>query len=349
MVVEDTIERIKQISNEIKAKNFLPFYFLYGNEDYFISNIRKSILNAFEDETKINLKIYDNNNFNFVEIIKYIANVPLLNDKKLIVFKDVDFFKQTENNIESKNNNYDAFIDAIDKNKDINIIVVSNLENDDDYNKHYKNNPILKYFNDNGIALKIDKLDNSSLSKMASARFKRYKIEIDKLTLAYFINQCGNDLSNLFNEIDKLVSFVSDKGNVNKNDVDEIVCRSLDDRVYNLIELYNNKKNEAALKYYGDLLSEGVYKKDEIFRIFASNYIFLIACKDLMLKNKSLKEISDLIGLPSWRVKKLMDSNKYTNIDSLKNKLKEITNLSNAKVSGNIIDDYMLILLMNKG
>ena len=54
------------------------------------------------------------------------------------------------------------------------------------------------------------------------------------------------------------------------------------------------------------------------------------------------------MNLPVWRVNKLIAACKYTNIDSLKSKLKEITKLSINKVSGNIDDDYMLILLMDK-
>ena len=349
MGTDESIEKIKQINSTIKTKEFLPFYFLYGSEDYFISKIKQGILNSFEDDTKLNVKIYTDDSFNFDDIIKYISNIPLMNSKKLLVFDNIDFFKQLKNDSEAKVKNYDLFIDTIDKNKDINIIVILNVETDDDYNKYYKNNPIVKYFNDNGIAVNIDRLDNSNLTKMAAARFKKHKIEIDKLTLAYFLNICGDDLSNLYNEIDKLAAFVYDKKMVTKDDVNEIVSRSLDDRVYNLVELYNNKKQEEALKYYGDLLSDGIHKKDELFRLFANNYTYLIVCKDLMLKNKSLKEISETMGLPTWRVKKLMDANKYTNIESLKLKLKEITNLSIKKINGNIDDDYMLILLMNKG
>ena len=345
---DELLEKIKIINNSFKSKEYLPFYFLYGVEDYFLLNIKHFLLKSFEDETKLNTKIYDKSNFNFNETLKYIGNIPLMNEKKLIVFDNIDFFRCSKNDSEIKSSELAQLIESFDKNKDINIILITNTEFDNDYSKFYKSNPIVDYINNNGIVLDLERLDNASLTKMIQTRFKKYNVNIDKLCLAYLINLCGNDLTNLYNEIDKLVAFVSDKKIVKKEDINEIVTRSLDDRVYNLVELYNNKRMEDAIKFYGDLLSEGEHSKEEIFRTFANNYSYLIVCKDLMLKNKSMKEISEIMGVPSWRVKKLMDANKYTNIESLKIKLKEITELSVSKIKGNINDDYMLILLMNK-
>ena len=345
---DEILEKIKIINNSFKSKEYMPFYFLYGLEDYFLLNIKKYLLKTFEDETKLNTKIYDKSNFNINEIIKYVGNIPLMNEKKLIIFDNVEFFRCSKTDGDNKNKEMEQLIENFEKNKDINIVLIVNNEEDSDYVKYYKSNPVVDYCKNNGIVLDIDRLDNSNLTKMVQARFKKSSINIDKLNIAYLINLCGNDLTNLYNEIDKLIAFVSDKKIVDKNDINEIVTRSLDDRVYNLVELYNNKRMEDAIKFYGDILSEGEHSKDEIFRTFANNYSYLIVCKDLMLKNKSMKEISDVMGLPTWRVKKLMDANKYASIDILKNKLKEITELSVNRIKGNINDDYMLILLMNK-
>lgn len=345
MAKESYIEKIKLINNSFKTKQFMPFYFLYGEEEYYLVNIKKSAIANFEDDTKLNIRIYDKTNFNIDEAIKYICNMPILNEKKLIIFENIDYFRNKKT---GKNTESDGFIEAIDKNKDINIIIVLNTETENGYAKYYSSNAYVEYFKKDGIVLDLTKLNDKDLFSMVELRFKKNKVNINKLDVAYFINICGNDLSNLFNEIDKIVAYVGDKKEVTRKDIDSIVTQSIDNSVFTLIELYNEKKQEKALKFYGDIMSEGSYNRNLVFSMFANQFSNLIVCKDLMLKNKGSTEIAETMGLPLWRVNKLISANKYTNIENLKVKLKEITDLSIDKINGNIDDDYMLILLMDK-
>ena len=82
MLNDDLLEQLKKVSQSIKTKEFLPFYYLYGNEDYFLSSIKKSMFRNFVDDTKLNIKTYTKENFILNEVIKYIGNVPFMNDKK---------------------------------------------------------------------------------------------------------------------------------------------------------------------------------------------------------------------------------------------------------------------------
>jgi DNA polymerase-3 subunit delta len=142
------------------------------------------------------------------------------------------------------------------------------------------------------------------------------------------------------------MAYIGDKGKVDKSDIDEIVTRNIDDKIYNLIDLYNSNKKEEALKFYGDLLSEGE-KVGGIFATFSYNYSNLIVCKDLMQRGKGQREIADTMGMEPWRVLKLMNANKYVNIDTLMEKMKKITDIALARVKGNLDEDYMVLLLMN--
>lgn len=339
---DEMIEKLKEISTSIKSKEYLPFYYLYGNEDYFLTSVKKSILKSFPDDTKLNTKIYNKENFNLGEVIKYIGNLPFMSDKKLIIFDNVDYFVNTRDEKDAK-----AMIDALNNAKDINIILFLKFENRDRYAKDYdKNNIFLKYFSENGIAVNTARLNSEGMLKYVVNHFKKAEIEIDKPSVAYFIMVCSGNLSNLFNEADKLIAYVGDKKKITKNDIDEIVTRGIDDKIFTLIDLYNSNRKEDALKFYGDLLTEGE-KNSGIFAAFSYNYSNLIVCKDLMQRGKGQKEISDLMGIESWRVSKLMNANKYVNIDTLSEKMKKITDISLARVKGNLDEDYMVLLLMN--
>ena len=297
MKSEEMLEKLKKVSASIRSKEFLPFYYIYGNEDYFLTSVKKSLLKGFKDDTKLNTKIYNKENFVLNDVIKYIGNLPFMSDKKLIIFDNIDYFVKSKDEKETKD-----IVEAFDNSKDINIVLFLKFESEDRYTKSYdKNNVFLKYFSDNGIAINAQKLDDEALNKYVQNHFKKAGVEIDKLNIAYFIRTCGNNLNNLFNEADKLMAYIGDKGKVEKNDIDEIVTRNIDDKIYNLIDLYNSNKKEEALKFYGDLLSEGE-KVGGIFATFSYNYSNLIVCKDLMQRGKGQREIADTMGMEPWRV-----------------------------------------------
>lgn len=339
---EETLEKLKKISASIRSKEFLPFYYLYGNEDYFLTSVKKSLLKSFKDDTKLNTKIYTKENFILNDVVKYLGNLPFMNDKKLIIFDNIDFFVKTKEEKDAKD-----MVEAFNNYKEINIILFIKNETEDRYLKNYdKNNIFLKFFSENGIAVNSQKLDDESLNKYVQNHFKKAEKEISKVNIAYFIRTCGNNLNNLFNEADKLIAYIGDRATIDKKDIDEVVTRNIDDKVYNLIDLYNSNKKEEALKFYGDLLSEGE-KVGGIFALFAYNYSNLIVCKDLMQRGKGQKEIASTMGIEPWRVSKLMNANKYVNMDTLTSKMKKITDISLARVKGSLDEDYMVLLLMN--
>ena len=351
MISESYMDKIKTINNSFKTKSFLPCYFLYGEEDYYLLNIKKSAIASFEDETNLNTKIFDKSNFDINESIRYLSNLPIFSEKKLIIFENIDYFKNKyskNDSVKGKGFEKDLFINAIDKNKDINIVIFINFEFENNYNKYYSSNYLVKYVENNGIAVNLSKLNDKDTFSMVELRFKKNKVSIDRLDIAYLIRLCGNNLSNLYNEVDKLVAYVGEKKIVTKVDIENIVTKSLENNVFTLLKIYNEKKIEKALIFYGDLLSEGSYDNKAIFFTFASQFGNLIVCKDLMLKNKSTKEISEIMGLPFWRVKEMVEANKYTDLEVLKNKLKEITKLTINSANGNINDDCMLLILMDK-
>lgn len=343
MVKESYIDKIKLINNSFKTKNFYPLYFIYGVEDFYIWNIKKSAINNFDDSLKANTRIYDKSNFEINEVIRHLDNMPMMNDKKLVIFENIDYFKNKKNK-----NDDNSLIDVIEKNKDINIIIVLNYETDDGYGKYYTSNKYIDYFSKNGIVVNLTKLPERDLCNMVESRFKKNKVNIDKFNVSYLISICGDNLSNLNNEIDKLSAYVDKNNTVTKDDIDLIVTKSLANSVFKLIELYNEKKQDKAIEFYGNLISDGSYNKNAVFSSFASQFSNLIVCKDLVEKNKASSEIAQIMNLPMWRINKLITACKYTNIENLKLKLKEITKLSIDKVNGNIDDDYMLILLMDK-
>lgn len=356
---ETVFDKLKSINSDIRAKKLLPFYFLYGEEDYFINSIVNNIRKAFADESKLNTKIYDDDNFDIREALKYLEAMPILNDKKIIIFKDINIFKQKTNSDKSLeemlkppekgkvSSNVEVLLRAFNNAKDINIVIVVENENNGKYtDKYTTQNKFIDYFNKNGVVFNLKKLYDSEVLKYLESYFKKYGKEIDKVNLALFIRTCGVKLLNLFSEADKLISYIGDKKKVDKVDIETVLSRNIDDSVYDLIDLINaNKKNEAFV-VYGDLIANGMDKR-KIFNNLSYNYANLLVVKDLTEQSKSLKDICDIVGLADWQVRKMIDVNRGITKEYLNEKIKNLSKLSYDSMIGDMDQKLMIELIFN--
>ena len=339
---DNLLDALKDIKSGIRTKELKPFYFLYGNEDYFIEEIVKSLKKVFDDDTKLNFKKYVEETFDIDEVIKYINTMPLMNDKKMIIFEDVSIFRN------NKKVDYNELLNSFDTNKDNNIIIVvehNSRDKDEKYQKYYNNeNEIAKYFKENGILIDLHKLSEELLNKYVVNKFAKAKKYIDKIEAAYIIRNSGKNLKNLYNECDKIISFVGDKENIERADIDAIITKSIEENVFNLVNLVNNNKLNDAISLYGGLISEGESSRN-IFHRFANNYKNLIVSKSYIEKNKGQNEIAKLMGMETWQVNKLMEANKYVSKDTLSKKLEKALDLNLKTMTSDINEDMIAEML----
>ena len=327
-VKDDLTDKLKEIKATIRTKNLKPYYFLYGNEDYFIDEILKGIKKTFVDDSKLNYKKYTADTFEFKEIVKYIQTLPFMNDKKLILFEDIPFFKN-----DKKNNKEDIelFLKTLDENKEFNIIVVVNhdsISGDDKYKKNYGNdNQISNFFKKNGFLVDLHKLKEEELNIYVVNKFAKAKKNIDKIESAYLIRNVGKNLKSLFNECDKIIAYVGNKDKILRSDIDAIITKNIDENVFNLINYANNNKINDAISLYGDLISEGENSRN-IFNRFSINYNNLLIIKSYMEKSKGQNEIAKLVKMEPWQVEKLMSANRFVNKETLIAKVNKSVDLS---------------------
>ena len=345
---DNLLDLLKEIKAKFRKKELESFYFLYGNEGYFIEEIEKNIKKIFVDDTGLNKRVYKYENFDILEAIKYIATLPLMNEKKLIIFDDIDYFN---NNKAERDKNEKALLKALDEGREYNVIVIIE-RNEAEKRKEYQNlygngNIVAKFFAENGVLIDLHKLNEEDLNKHIVNRFVKAKIEIDKVEAAYIIRNAGKNLKSLYNECDKIISYVGDKSKVVRADIDAVLTKSIEDDVFNLIDLVNNNKIEEAISLYGDLISKDE-KSVDIFYRFANNYKNLLITKSYMEKSMGQNEISKLMEMEPWRVNKFMSANKYVSKETLIKKVENAVNLSFDNIKGDIDSGILAELLLLK-
>lgn len=262
-------------------------YLLYGEEKYELNQKVEKIKKEFSN-LQVGVNLFYINNENIDELPSITQGVTFFGSEKLIIIKNTNLKFDTN------------IIKDIDE--DIKVIIIE--ESVDKRLSEYKN--LAKF----AECIEFKHLDAAQMTDFIIATLKKYNVKISYEDAQYMQNVCGEDKSNNINEMQKLVIYVGNGGTVTKDIIDSICSKTLNAKIFDVLENIINKKKKIAIEQLNTLLQQ----KEPIVKIYIMLYkqykqLYMIK----LLKDKGEKNISAALGLHPFVVKKLLAScDKYT-------------------------------------
>ena len=331
---------MKNINKDIKQNEFKPDYLLYGNENYILDSFINKFKDAFSKNGMLSVFVYNENNFDEEKVSFKLAENPFMCEKKLIILDKVKVFK---------NKNLDNIVEAINANQNINVILIIELEEDNDKNKNYKidkRTKLYKLVSEIGYVCECSNLNDDGLKLFIKNILESNQKAIESTkTLFYFIEKCGNNLYNIKNELEKLISYVGDENIITKDDIDNIVSETVEAQVFKMIDYINKKDLNNALRLYADLVWVN-YPKNQILSLFVRNYLQILTVIDLKENEKTNKEIMEYMKIQNWQLENIIKSSRSYKKEDILKKLKRINEIDIMNKTGLLDENIMIELLM---
>lgn len=292
---------IENLEKELKAGNLQNLYLLYGEELFLLETSLKKIKMLFGECIKgINYISIDENNCN--ELIADIETPSFGYDKKLIIARNTGLFKKDgkRKNVElqklrEKISNY--IKENIDMIKESVVLVFVEEEAD---TKKELYNTIDKL----GIVCKFDFQKPIQIEKRIKEICNGYKVQIDGVTLRYFIECCGTNMQDLINEIRKLIEYAGEGGKIQKEDIDKLSIKKLESIIFDLTDNLGKKEITKSLQVLKNL----IYAKEPLQKILITLYNHF---KKLYFVRISLKNNKDIISSLNLKPNQTFLVNKY--------------------------------------
>jgi len=162
--------------------------------------------------------------------------------------------------------------------------------------------------------------------------FKNSNLKIEKNTVNSIIDFCSCDAFKVDSECNKLIGFCLENGIVTLKDVENLVNKDLDYKVYELTEYIAKKQHQKAYEIIEDMLNKG----ESEHKIFVSIYNYfkrLFYCR----LNSDLFDLVDVLGIKEYAVKKAIESSKRFTAVSLQQITKKFSeydfNVKSGKIS----------------
>ena len=297
-------------------------YLLFGEDEYLRNEYLKKIKKSF-DTLQLGINYIQIDETNVSEIISDIETPAFGLDKKLIIAKDTGLFKK-------KNAFSEKLAEYLKENaNNLEDVVLVFAEQEVEKNKLFN---IIKEV---GQALEFKEQNMAQLIKKVKSLANAYKVEIKENVAGYFIECVGTNMSDIINEIRKLIEYAGSGGEIKKEDIDSLSIKKSESIIFDLTDNLGKKKIDVAL----DVLHNLIYAKEPVQRIlvmlynhFKKLYIIKLAVEE----NRNVAQSLNLKPNQMFLVNKYSAQAKAFDKEELRNLLEELIKIDEYSKSGKI-------------
>jgi len=212
----------EKIIAEWKKKVFKPFYWLEGEEEYFIDKVmdyaEHHILN--ETETGFNLTVFYGKDAAWPDVINACRRYPMFSERQVVLLKEAQQMKDIEK-LES----------YIENPLGSTILVVSYKEKKVDGRTKFA-----KLLKERGVLLSTKKIYENQLPQWTEEIVHSHGYEISRKALMLIVDHIGNDLTRIENEIEKVLVNLGKRKTISEDDIEEFIGIS---KEFNVFEFQN--------------------------------------------------------------------------------------------------------------
>ena len=307
-------------------------YLLYGEDEYLRNEYLKKIKKEFgELQLGINYVQIDENNVN--NIISDIETPAFGFPTKFIMAKDTGLFKK-------KNVFADTLADYL-KTANLDGVELVFVEITPEKNALY--NTISKI----GEVKEFKEQKMPQLIAKVKSIAQAYNVNINENTASYFIECVGTNMSDIINEIRKLIEYAGSGGTILKEDIDALSIKKSESIIFDLTDNLGRKKIADAIEVLHNL----IYAKEPVQRIlimlynhFKKLYIIKLAIEE----NKNIAQSLKLKPNQAFLVGKYQTQAKYFSKEELRSLLEELIKIDSSSKSGGIEINIVLETVLCK-
>lgn len=304
--------KFTEFKKSLDQKNEYSVYIFEGEDAYFRLRGLNTLKSNFITEPSINYVSFGEGDFAIKDLLASLDSYPFMSPKRMTMVSEFYPDKSTLNALKSYLENPTA--DSM--------LVILNQ----------KKTETLKKFSSVAV-VDCGKQDTALLVRWVKAECKNNGVTVTDDGAQRLVEFCLNDMSRIENETHKLIAYVGTNGCITEDTVKENVSEDTEYKVYELTDYIGKRKYDQALKVVSDLLSKGETPQ----RLIISIYSYFRRLLHLSISDKSIQELSSMMGVKEFAVKKMIEQSKNFKKRSIKRAVDFLTD-ADYKIKTGAID-----------
>ncbi|MBQ3114517.1 MAG: DNA polymerase III subunit delta [Clostridia bacterium] len=302
---------MEKLKTALKNKNIDHIYFFSGEEVYLTNYYSKALKDVVGCDDTFDYVVLDAENITGLQ--EAIESMPLMSQKKMVVVKGQDLSSELKPEdvemITALLEDVPSFTELLFVTRTIN-----------------KNSKIYKLLTEKSTVCTFEHQKPAEVIKWIMKVASTKNVKIDRDTSALLIEFAGIDMTTLISELDKLSSYCVDSGIVTADAVERIVIKSVDAKIYYLLDAVFGGNSEQSFRLLEEFKAENessIYINASIMGTIRT----LLEHAYLQREGMSVPAISDKLRLRPIQAKKNTGYLKKVDVKFLENILKRCTAL----------------------
>ncbi len=275
--------------------------YLFEGEDAFFRERGLTLLKTkLVSEPEINVS-WLGSDFSVNELISSLEGFPFLSEYRMSIVSEFypkqEFFK----------NGLKSYLENPSPNS---ILVIVNEKPCESLKKY-----------DNVAVVDCSKADTSLIVKWIRGECLMSDVGIDGETAKLISEYCLSDMTRIQTETAKLISYVGGGNQITSKDVEQMVARDTEYKIYELTDYIAKRKFDSALNVINDMLSKG----ETAQRLLVAIYNYYRRLLHSAISGKTTAELAQAFGVKEFAARKTVEQAKLFKKKALKSAVDKLT------------------------
>ncbi|MFC4320845.1 DNA polymerase III subunit delta [Litchfieldia salsa] len=284
------------IWKKIKKNQFDPIYLLYGTEPFLINETKELLVNKAinEEEKDFNYSVFDLEEVPVEVALEDAETLPFIGERRIVLLKNPLFLTSDKGKVEHNIEKLEAYI-----NEPAPYTIIVFIAN---YPKLDERKKITKLLKREAEVLESNRLTEKEIVAWMSDRVASNGVVINEKAKSLILQLTGTHLLMLTQEIDKMMLFVGQGGEITEDVVMSLVPRTLEQNIFTLIEKTVQRNLTEALRIFYDLLRNNE-EPIKILSLLATQFRIILHVKEFSKKGYGQQQIAGHLKVHPFRVK----------------------------------------------
>lgn len=258
----------------------MPIYLLEGEEVFFRERAEDLIKSVAVQEPQLNFATFDGS---FVKqgtdnLLSLLSSCPFMSEKRAITLRE---WYPTAQDLKDK-----ALKSYFDNPYDTSVLIIDNSK---------KCEALKKISSVTLVDCQKGSLD--LISKYIRSKCSKENLIISSTTCKLIAEFCLYDMTRINGEVDKLISYKAGDAEITKTDVENMVTKTSDYKIYEMVSYIASKNYDSAYKILEDLNSSSDKQM-----LFASLYYHFRRMFFVSMSNKNDSDLAVILGVKEYAV-----------------------------------------------
>ena len=276
-----------ELQSALKRKEYAPLYFFYGDETFLIDKTIEQLKENLLDQSlsSFNLTTFSGRESTSHAIINAAKTLPLQGDYRLVLVKEADQLKSSWKDFTA------YFAQPV-----LSTCLIFCAD------KMVLKSALLATFKKQGIPVRFYHPYDRDIPGWIRNFSRDLNKKMSGEAVALLNAELDNDLQNIYNEIEKIATYVGERPVIERDDVKQVITPNRGMSIFTLTDCIASKDAEGALRSLQHLLGEGEYPL-KILIMITRQVRLLARAKEMVQNGCAHGDVGKTLGIRDFYLK----------------------------------------------